>query len=221
MGLLHIGDDPDDPRHAHMGEDEVMIVALYERVSTNTQTVDNQTLRLQNYAEDHGYIIYDKYCDVASGADPKRPQLDRLLRDAKLHKFDRILCVKIDRLARSMINLLDVMQKLDSYKVSISFLDQPFDTGTYEGRMMLQILGALAEFERELIRDRTNAGLERARAQGKVSGRPRKALSAYQLAKAMRILEEQPHISQRKLAEQFDGIAPKTLIKLLKEEGVL
>lgn len=198
-----------------------VIVALYERVSTNTQTVDNQTLRLQSYAEDHGYIIYDKYCDVASGADPKRPQLDRMLRDAKLHKFDRILCVKIDRLARSMINLLDVMQKLDSYKVSISFLDQPFDTGTYEGRMMLQILGALAEFERELIRDRTQAGLARAKAQGKVAGRPRRGLSTYQRIKAFEILEENPHISQRELAKHFDGISQKTLIKLLKEEGIL
>ena len=198
-----------------------MIVALYERVSTNTQTVDNQTLRLQSYAEDHGYIIFDKYCDVASGADPKRPQLDRLLRDAKLHKFDRILCVKIDRLARSMINLLDVMQKLDSYKVSISVLDQPFDTGTYEGRMMLQVLGALAEFERELIRDRTLAGLRRAKAEGKVAGRPRRGLSEYQRNKALQILAEDPHISQKKLAEQFDGISQKTLITLLKEEGIL
>lgn len=198
-----------------------VIVALYERVSTNTQTVDNQTLRLQSYAEDRGYIIYDKYCDVASGADPKRPQLDRMLHDAKLHKFDRILCVKIDRLARSMINLLDVMQKLDSYKVSISFLDQPFDTGTYEGRMMLQVLGALAEFERELIRDRTLAGLRRAKAEGKVAGRPRRGLSEYQRNKALQILAEEPHISQKKLAEQFDGISQKTLITLLKEEGIL
>lgn len=198
-----------------------MIVAIYARVSTSTQTVDNQIYRLSKYAEERGWIIGEIFCDVASGADPKRPQLDAMIEAARLCKFDMILCTKIDRLARSMINLLDVMQRLDTYRVRVFFLDQPIDTSQATGRMVFSILGALAEFERELIRDRTNAGLERARAQGKVSGRPRKALSAYQLAKAMRILEEQPHISQRKLAEQFDGIAPKTLIKLLKEEGIM
>ena len=198
-----------------------MIVAIYARVSTSSQTNDNQLLRMEKFCEERGWIIGDIFCDVASGADPKRPQLDRMIEAARLRKFDMILCVKIDRLARSMINLLDVMTKLDSYGVKIFFLDQPIDTSQATGRMVFSILGALAEFERELIRDRTNAGLARARAEGKVSGRPRKALSAYQLAKAMKILEEQPHISQRKLAEQFDGIAPKTLIRLLKEEGVL
>lgn len=87
--------------------------------------------------------------------------------------------------------------------------------------MVLSILGALAEFERELIRDRTMAGLERAKLEGKVSGRPRRTLSAYQRNKALEILAEDPHISQRKLAEQFDGISQKTLIALLKEEGIL
>ena len=198
-----------------------MIVAIYARVSTATQTNDNQLIRLQRYAEERGYTIANTYCDVASGADPKRPQLDRMIEAARLHMFDMLLCVKIDRLARSMINLLDVMNKLDSYGVKVFFLDQPIDTSQAAGRMVFSILGALAEFERELIRDRTNAGLERARAQGKVSGRPRKALSAYQLDKARQILAEEPHISQRKLAEQFNGIAPKTLIRLLKEEGVI
>lgn len=198
-----------------------MIVALYARVSTRGQTVDNQMVRLERYCEERGYIIAGKYCDIASGADPKRPMLDRMLHDAKLHKFDMIMCVKIDRLARSMINLLDVMQQLDRDGVRVMFLDQPIDTSLSSGRMVLSILGALAEFERELIRDRTMAGLERAKLEGKVSGRPRRTLSAYQRNKALEILAEDPHISQRKLAEQFDGISQKTLIALLKEEGIL
>lgn len=199
----------------------MITVALYARVSTDSQTNDNQLLRLQQIAEARGYFIFRSYCDVASGANAKRPELVRMLHDAQHHLFDRILCVKIDRLARSIINLLDVMQQLDSWNIAIEFVDQPIDTSGAAGRMMLSILGALAEFERELISDRTKAGLQRAKHEGRMAGRPLRSLTPHQRQKAISILQDNPHISQRELAAQFNGISKTTLIKLLKEEGIL
>lgn len=198
-----------------------MIVAIYARVSTADQEADNQICRLSELAYARGYTIFATYRDVASGADPKRPSLEAMLKDAKLRKFDKILCTKLDRLARSTINLLSVMSDLESYKVGIEFIDQPIDTSTPSGRMVLVILGAMAEFERELIRDRTNDGLKRAAAEGRTGGRPKRQLSDYQLRKAINILQMNPGISDLELSRHFDGISRPTLIKLLKEEGIL
>ena len=198
-----------------------MIVALYARVSTDKQTNDNQLLRLREVAKAREYEVYEEYVDVASGANANRPALDRMKEDAKKHKFDKILAVKIDRIARSIINLLDVMTDLENWNIKIEFLDQPIDTSTPTGKFTLTILGALAEFERELIRDRTNQGLARAKAQGHKSGPKERKLSAYQLEKAKRILEENPDISYRKLSAQFEGISMNTLIKLLRAEGLI
>ena len=198
-----------------------MIVALYARVSTDGQDVDNQVDRLKEVAHARGYIVYDVFVDRASGADPKRPQLDKMMMAARYHDFDRILCTKLDRLARSTINLLKLMQDLDSYKVAVEFLDQPIDTGTAAGRMTITILGAMAEFERELIRDRTNDGLRRAAAEGRKGGRPQRHLSEYQLEKALDLLKMNPGMSMLELSKHFDGISRPTLVKCLKEEGVL
>ena len=198
-----------------------MKVALYARVSTDKQTNDNQLLRLREVVEARKYEVYQEYVDVASGANANRPALDRMRDDAKHHKFDKILAVKIDRIARSIINLLDVMTDLEKWGIKIEFLDQPIDTSTPTGKFTLTILGALAEFERELIRDRTNAGIKRAHAQGHKSGRRETKLSSYQIEKAKKILAENPDISNRKLAEQFEGISMNTLVKLLRQEGIL
>ena len=144
-----------------------------------------------------------------------------MLHDAQYHKFDKILCVKIDRLARSIVNLLEVIQRLDGWGIAIEFVDQPIDTSGAAGRMMLAILGALAEFERELISDRTKAGLQRAKSEGRSAGRPVRSLTSYQIDKARQLVKDNPHISQRELASNFNGISKNTLIKLLKEEGVI
>lgn len=168
-----------------------------------------------------GYEIAGQYVDIASGADQRRPALDDLLKDAKAGRFDKILCTKIDRLARSITNLLYIMESLDRWGVGVEFLDQPIDTGTASGRMMLTVLGALAEFERELIRDRTRDGLARAAAQGHPPGRPPRTLTDYQKAKAREILEKDPGISLTKLSAHFIGISRQTLTKLLRKEGII
>lgn len=198
-----------------------VIVALYARVSTDKQNTDNQMLRLREVASARSYEVYDEYVDVSSGANAKRPALDRMRADAKVHRFDKILCIKIDRLARSIVNLTNLMTDLDTWGIGVEFLDQPIDTSTPSGKLTLTILGALAEFERELIHDRTMAGLERAKSQGKKSGRAPVKLSPYQIAKARQIVEENPGISNKSLAAHFTGISRNTLIKLLRQEKVI
>ena len=198
-----------------------MKVCLYARVSTEEQNTDNQILRLREVATARGWDVVEEYVDKASGKDARRPALDKMMNDAKKHRFDKIIAVKLDRIARSVVNLFNLMTDLDNWNVKIEFLDQPIDTSTAYGRMILTVLGAVAEFERELIVDRTNAGIQRAVAQGKTLGCPKKTLSDYQIDKARQILSENPNISMNKLASQFDGISRNTLLKLLKQEGII
>lgn len=198
-----------------------MIVALYARVSTDGQDPDNQMIRLRQVSKDRGYMVYAEYIDVASGACARRPQLDRMLADAKAGRVQKIMAVKLDRLARSVINLTTIMRQFEEWGVQVEFLDQPIDTSTPSGRMTTTILAAVAEFERELICDRTRDGQARARSQGKAIGRPQRKLTDYQREKIRRILEEEPDISAYRLAQQFEGISRNTLIKLAKEEGLL
>lgn len=198
-----------------------MIVALYARVSTDKQTTDNQMIRLREVARSRGYMIYGEYEDIASGSTARRPQLDKMMAAAKAGKFQKIMAVCLDRMARSVINLASVMQDLQSWNVAVEFLDQPIDTSTATGRFTTTVLAAIAEFERELISDRTKDGQARARTQGKTIGRPERQLTDYQREKIRRIKAENPEISDYALAKQFDGISRNTLIKLAREEGLL
>lgn len=192
-------------------------VALYARVSTRDQTTDNQIIRLREVAKSRGYEVGGEYLDVASGADPKRPQLEAMLSAAKHGQISRIMALRLDRLARSVINLAELVGNLDAWGVGLEIVDQPIDTTTPSGRLTYTILSGVAEFERELIRDRTRDGLTRAKSQGKTLGRPRRELSDYQKAKLRRILEETPDISMRALSAQFEGIGRTRLAEIVKE----
>ena len=197
-----------------------MKVALYARVSTDKQTTDNQMIRLREWAERNNWEVYKEYVDVASGKNTRRPSLTEMLNDAKMRYFDCIVAVKLDRIGRSVIDLKNIMEKLEAWEVSIKMMDQEIDTTTASGRFMITMLGAVAEFEREIIQERVNDGLERARREGKTLGRPKNTLSRYQIDKAKSILEADPTISQRKFAEQFDGIGRKQLISQLTDLGI-
>lgn len=196
-----------------------MKIAIYARVSTKLQTEDNQLIRLRAIAQARGYDVVAEYHDKASGADANRPALDKMLRDAKSGKFERILATKLDRLARSVINLTELVGNLEKWGVGLELLDQPIDTTTPSGRLTYTILSAVAEFERELIVDRTNDGLERARRQGKTLGRPKTQFSPYQVEKLERILAEDPTISIRALHAHFEGIGRTRFSELLREGG--
>jgi DNA invertase Pin-like site-specific DNA recombinase len=151
-----------------------MKVALYARVSKSDESQDpeNQLIRLRAYAKERGWETFDFYIDKCSGADDHRPDLDRMVADAMRRRFGLVLTVKVDRVARSTINLYGLLSKLEGRGVKFECTDQDISTNTPTGKLLLAVLAGVAEFERDLIRERTKAGLARARAQGKQLGTP-------------------------------------------------
>ncbi len=148
--------------------------ALYLRVSTTEQTVENQRLAIEGYCKLQNWKIAKVYEDVGvSGAQDRRAGLDALKADVTKGRFD-VLCVwKFDRLARSTQHLLETLALLSRYGVDFVSTTEAVDTSTPAGRMVLTFLGAIAEFEREIIRERVVCGLERAKSEGVRLGRPR------------------------------------------------
>lgn len=149
-------------------------VALYARVSTLDQRPEVQLEPLRQYAAARGLEVSEVYVDHGvSGSKARRPALDRLLADAKRRRFDVVACVKLDRLARSVHHLTTIGQDFAALGVDLVVLDQAIDTSTASGKLLFHVLGSIAEFERDLIRERTRAGMEAARRRGARIGRPR------------------------------------------------
>lgn len=148
-------------------------VVLYARTSMLDQNTETQLMALRDYCNRMGYQITGEYVDNGfSGKDDKRPQFERLLGDVRANKIDCVLVYKLDRIGRSLKHLLNLFEEFKSKGVEFISLTQNINTNTPEGKMFWQMLGVFAEYERELIVARTNAGLQRARKQGKVLGRP-------------------------------------------------
>lgn len=151
-------------------------VAIYTRVSTAGQSCAAQEAELRQIAARAGWEIVEVYSDHGfSGAKSRkdRPALDKLLKDAARRRFDLIACWSVDRLGRSVRDLIDFLQEIRSLGIGLYLHQQGLDSSTPAGTAMFQMLGVFAEFERALIRERVLAGLARARSQGKVLGRPR------------------------------------------------
>ena len=155
-------------------------VGLYLRVSTKRdsakggQTTQNQMGELQKYCERQGWAVAEVYDDSGvSGAKSDRPSLSRLLKDAAQGRFDVVAVWKIDRLARSVADLLNILATLRSHGVDFVSTTQAIDTTTSYGKMVMTFLGAIAEFERDLIVERVKVGIERAKSEGVRFGRPR------------------------------------------------
>jgi DNA invertase Pin-like site-specific DNA recombinase len=150
-------------------------LALYVRVSTDHQTVENQVRELTQIAERRGWDVTEVYKDAgisgSKGRD-QRPGLDGMLKDASRRKFDVVMAWAIDRVGRSLVDLLGTIKHLEDCGVDLYLDQQNIDTTTPAGRLLFQMTGAFAEFERSMIRQRVNAGLKRAVAQGKRLGRP-------------------------------------------------
>jgi len=150
--------------------------ALYVRVSTDRQTVENQLRELRQIAERRGWEVVKEFDDAGiSGSKGRndRPGLDEMLKDAQRRRFDVVMAWAIDRLGRSLIDLLGTIQQLETCGVDLYLDQQAIDTTTPTGRLMFQITGAFAEFERSMIRQRIRAGLRRAVEAGKQLGRPK------------------------------------------------
>jgi DNA invertase Pin-like site-specific DNA recombinase len=152
-----------------------MRVAVYARVSTASQTADNQTQELERLAALRGWTIVATYRDEGiSGAKGRdgRPALDALLKAATRREFDLIAVWSIDRLGRSLQHLVTTVNDLHAQGVQLYFHQQAIDTTTPSGKLMFGVFSSFAEFERDLIRERIKLGVERARKEGKKLGRP-------------------------------------------------
>ena len=149
-----------------------MKAAIYSRVSTDKQTTDNQTQELLAVAERNGWIAQAVYSDVISGATEKRPQLDALMKAVIKREVDVVLIWDISRLGRSLQHLLKLLEEFHAKGVDVYFHQQGIDTTTPAGKLMFQMCGAFAEFERGMIQERVKAGLARAVAQGTKLGAP-------------------------------------------------
>lgn len=151
-----------------------MRIAIYCRVSRDDLNLENQKMQLIEYAKQKGwdYEIFEE-TESTRKTRPVKEQVLKLIREGKI---DGVLIYKLDRWARSLQELIMNVTEITERKKQFVVLTQNFDTTSSSGMLMMQILGAFAEFEREIIRERTISGLERARAKGVKLGRPRKAI---------------------------------------------
>jgi putative DNA-invertase from lambdoid prophage Rac len=152
-----------------------MKFALYARVSTvdKNQDPELQLKDLRTYATARCWQIYDEYVDIGqSGSKTSRPELDRLIEDAKKRKIDGILVWRLDRFGRSLKHLVNTLDDLGSIGVTFVSYHENIDVTTPSGKLFFHMIAAIAEFEKDLIRDRVKAGLANAKAKGIVLGRP-------------------------------------------------
>ena len=191
--------------------------ALYARVSTkestDKQNPENQLIRLRSFAEARGEEVSREYVDYASGANPDRPQFREMMEASRRREISAILVVKLDRVMRSTKHLLETVEYLNSWSVSLVCLDQPIETGSAMGRMVITILGAIAEFERSLISERTRDGLARTDKKG---GRTRRKISSTDIALAREMRQKG---ASWKIISDAIGIPPSTIRDRLAENG--
>jgi len=184
----------------------------YARVSTKDQNLNLQVDALKNAG------CEKIYQEKASGAKAERPQLNKLLDNVR--QDDVIVIWKLDRLGRSLKHLVQLVHDLMEKGVGLQSLNDPIDTTSAQGRLTFNIFASLAEFEREVIRERTMAGLSAARARGRLGGRP-KGLSqeAEKTAMAAETLYKQGELSISEITRRLD-ISRSTLYRYLRERGV-
>ena len=149
-----------------------MKVAVYVRVSKEDQHPENQIIELNEYAEKRDFEIFHTYVDKISGATDSRPALNELMQDARKKYFDGVVVWKLDRLGRSLQHLIQIIGEWRNLNIDFICMTEPIDTTSPSGELIFHIFGAIAQFERQLITERINLGLDRARKQGKRLGRP-------------------------------------------------
>lgn len=198
-------------------------VALYARVSSREeqldsngkprQTPENQLRLLRRRAEWDEVDVYHEYVDFASGADPNRPALAQMMRDMKAMRFRKVYVVRLDRITRSLRNLLSLIESLQERGVGLVCTEQDIRTDTSTGKLLIHFLGAIAEFERDLISERTKEGLARAASQGRFPGRKPIEIDM-QTARVLRA----DGMSYSELADFFE-VSKATISRRFKKEG--
>ena len=186
-----------------------MRAVIYARVSTADQSCEMQLRELRDYAERRGVEIIAEYVDTGwSGAKTSRPQLDRLMREARLRRFDAVLVWKLDRWGRSVAHCVRSIQELVSLGIRFLAATQNIDTDESNptSQFILHIFAAVAELEREMIRERVVSGIRTAKASGKSLGRPRRV---FRRDEALELREA--GMSWRKIAQRM-GVPMSTVI---------
>jgi putative DNA-invertase from lambdoid prophage Rac len=177
-------------------------IAIYARVSTQDQHCELQLSELRAFCQRSGWADVVEYVEKVSGkAGQQRPQLEQLLADARLKKIDVVLVWKIDRFGRSVQEFIERVQTLFVYGVRFLAPNQGIDTDLKSpaGRLLMHILSAIAEFERDLIQERVRAGVAEAKRQGKHCGRPKKV---FRRDEAMKLRSQ--GMSWRAIARKLD-----------------
>ncbi len=187
-----------------------MKAAIYARVSTLDQEPENQLQELRKYVQARGWEVTNYVDRGVSGAKDSRPALDQLVMDAKWRRFDVLVVWRLDRLGRNLRHLILLLDDLQAIGVGFVSLAEGIDATTPAGRLQLHILGAIAEFERARVIERVQAGLQRAKRQGRKLGRPQRIISPFELARvdgmssreAAKILNVPRSTLQRYLAQK-------------------
>jgi len=187
--------------------------AIYARVSTDKQKVDLQLNELHDFVARSGWTIYQEYIDQSfTGANTNRPAFLAMMEAAKKRKFDLLVVWKLDRLSRSLKDLINTLDELGSCGIDFVSYDNNLDTSTPTGKLVFQIVGAVAEFEKDIIRERVIAGLANAKLKGKRLGRPPIPPDIYEKADKMRAVG----LSFRKIGREL-GIDEGTIRKGFKK----
>ena len=186
-------------------------MAIYARVSTGHQAVDMQLVELREYVGRAGWTVYREFIDEGySGKNTARPAFKEMMDEARRRKFDVLLVWKLDRLSRSLKDLIGTLDELGHHGVDFISYDNKIDTSSPTGKLVFQIIGAVAEFERDIISERVKAGLRNARRKGKRLGRPPVSPVVIEKAKALR----SEGLSYRKIGKRLgisEGMARKGL----------
>ncbi len=195
--------------------------AIYARVSTrNGQTTENQLRELRAVAKRHGWKVVTTYTDDgisgAKGRD-KRPGLDALLKGVARREFEVVAAWSVDRLGRSLQDLIGTLNELRAKDVDLYLHKQGLDTSTPAGKAMFGMLGVFAEFEREIIAERIHAGLARAREQGTKSGKPFGRPERFKAVRERALALKDQGLGTRRIAEKLK-VSRSTVIKALRSE---
>src|SRR3954465_6137748 len=190
--------------------DSMRRAAIYARVSTvdGRQDPETQLRQLREYALRRGFPVVHEYVDHASGAKNDRTEYRAMLEAARRRQFDVLLVWRYDRFARSMRDLVNALSEFDSLGIDFISFNEGADTTTPQGKLLFGIMASLAEFERSLIAERAKAGMQRAKAQGKHTGRP--ALPDHLRRKIIALLESTPRPSDRAIAKSV-GVSPESV----------
>jgi DNA invertase Pin-like site-specific DNA recombinase len=177
-------------------------VIIYTRVSTKSQNLESQKEKLIELSKNHNYKIVAMFDDVGSGKSLSRDGYNSLLREIHLRSFDILLIWKLDRLSRSLKDLVQIGELLGAKSIDLVSYDGSIDTTTPQGRVMFQMMGVFAEFQRSLIVENVKSGLARAKANGKKLGRPKRE-------------EYTPEVLERAISLQSEGLGLRKIVKKL------